>query len=147
VITPASTFWERLDFTAGPGHSTCKGDRYVKWADAYSLFVGVQLCEEPGRYKIYLSATREGEYDEIADTAGDGEDHCELVNPAFRIPNEDNIKSGGCSSCANDPAIDFDPPQEMVWSRADYGLPFTFGPMPRQNYYSSNWYECGVTVP
>jgi hypothetical protein len=36
---------------------------------------------------------------------GHGQDHCELVNPAFTIPNED-ITSGGCTSCSVGGVVD-----------------------------------------
>jgi hypothetical protein len=51
-------------------------------------------------YKLHLSATRDGSVLEIADDAGYGQDHCELVNPAFTIPDEDDIQSGGSTDCS-----------------------------------------------
>ena len=75
-----------------------------------------------GRYKIYLSTASTGIFYEVGDYAGNGQDHCGLVNPAFRIPNEDDITSGGCPRCAIDSLHVFSPPVgSQGWSRATFG--------------------------
>jgi hypothetical protein len=37
---------------------------------------------------------------QATDLAGHGQDHCELIQPGFQLPNEDDITSGGCLACA-----------------------------------------------
>ena len=58
----------------------------------------------------------------IADYAGHGQDHCELVNPVSTLPNEDDITSSGCASCSTGPLFDFI--GVPVYVRAVIGEPF-----------------------
>ena len=66
-----------------------------------------------------------GTCQEIGDTAGDGQDHCELVNPASTIPNEDDVKSG-CPACEVGPTVLSSP--EAVYSRRYFGECFALWP-------------------
>ncbi len=111
----------------------CQGARYVKYLPAYDKWVGVSLCS----------------FYEIGDYAGNGQDHCELVNPTFRIPNEDEITSGGCTGCSIDNTHVFSPPVGSTgWSRARFGEQFQLeASWPQYNLYTAQWYECGVSVP
>ena len=125
----------------------CAGDRYVRFLPAYNLWVGAILCS-PSQYKLFLSPAKDGTYYQIGDYAGNGQDHCEIVNPSFTIPNEDDITSGGCATCAVGPLIFSDPSLGPVYSRALFGDCFLFEPMwPQFNLYSVEWYECGVDIP
>ena len=126
----------------------CDGARYVRYSPQYEKWIGVSLCSAT-RYKIFLGENLNDTFYEIGDYAGHGQDHCELVNPQFRIPNEDDITSGGCSSCAIDSAHVFDPPVgSQGWSRASFGGQFTFVPSwPAFSLYTAQWYECGVEFP
>jgi hypothetical protein len=119
----------------------------VKYLPTYGKWVGVSLCSA-SRYKIFLGDDPQGVFYEIGDYAGHGQDHCELVNPSFRIPNEDDITSGGCSSCSIDSAHVFQPPVgSQGWSRARFGDPFRFeSSWPQYNLYTAQWYECGVDI-
>lgn len=136
--------WERLDFStlSTPG---CTGDRFVRHDDHYGVWVGAILCGSSKSYKLYMSATRDEPFLEIADYAGYGQDHCELVDPAFTIPDEDDIRSGGCTDCALGQLVD--PIGVPVYARARFGEPF-------ERVISQYWadltttsYSCGVAIP
>src|SRR5262249_42431137 len=52
---PPSQTWERLSFKVLDGiQSDCDGDRYVKYAPDYGVWVGAILCS-PTRYKLVMS--------------------------------------------------------------------------------------------
>lgn len=98
------------------------------------------------RYKIYLGESLNSTFHEIGDFAGHGRDHCELVNPKFTIPNEDDITSGGCKDCE----VKMGPWESRgsvpVYTRGRYGEPFKLQTWPKNNLYTSIWYECGVAI-
>lgn len=72
---------------------------YKRFDAAQGLWVGVVECSSPRGVRLFLSDPAEGDWRPATDGAGHGQDHCELVDPAFRIVNEDDITSGGCASC------------------------------------------------
>jgi len=145
--SPAPGPWEAYDFTFHPAQTACNGARFVRYFPGFSLWVGAILCN-PSRYKLFLSPTKDGTFYQIGDYAGHGQDHCELVNPNFTIPNEDDIKSGGCASCDVGPIIWSDPGLGPGWSRAVFGDCFAFeASWPQFNLHSTEWYECGVSIP
>jgi hypothetical protein len=149
--TPDSTSsgWRRYPFASPESVETpCTGDRFIKYSMTYSKWVGVSLCSAT-RYKIFLGDDPSSSFYEIGDYAGHGQDHCELVNPAFRIPNEDDVTSGGCVTCDIDSEHVFEPPVgSQGWSRAVFGEPFEFeASWPEFNLYTAHWYECGVRIP
>lgn len=150
VCNPAGdppTAWEAFDFTYQPAQTPCAGERYVRYMDEYGLWVGAVLCT-PVRYKLFLSPSKIGTFHQIGDFAGNGQDHCEIVNDAFTIPNEDDVQSGGCAACAVGPIIWSDPGLGPGFSRATFGTCFTFEPQwPQFNLHSTQWYECGVSIP
>ncbi len=127
----------------------CSGAEHVIHNAAYGVWVEVVLCS-PDRYDLLLGASQAGPFYKIGDTAGHGQDHCELVNPGFTIPNEDDINSGSCSTCAaagagsvvNIPEL-FETP---MYVRAHFGEPFELTPSAdRWGIHTSCWYECGVS--
>ena len=140
--------WTPFVFGSAQAQTLCSGARYVRYLPTYGKWVGVSLCSAT-RYKLFLGNSLDDTFHEIGDYAGHGQDHCELVNPNFRIPNEDDITSGGCSTCNIDSAHVFEPPVgSQGWSRATFGQPFTFvSSWPMYNLYTAQWYECGVSVP
>ena len=139
-----TTAWEQVNFpTYSP--AACTGQRYVRFDEKYGLFVGAVLCGDPKHYKLYLSDSVTRPFLEVADFAGHGQDHCELVNPAFTLPNEDDITSGGCADCAVGPVVDIN--GVPVYARANFGEPF-------QRVTARYWadltnpvYSCGVAIP
>jgi len=136
--------WERGSFTTQTT-PLCTGARFVRYDAHYNVWVGAILCGAPNRYKLYMSAARDQNFLEIADYAGHGQDHCELVNPAFTIPNEDDITSGGCADCAVGPLVDVI--GVPVYARARFGDPFQ---RVRSRYWAdltTTYYSCGVAIP
>lgn len=140
---PESAGWSAanlgLDAYTGP----CHGAQLVKYNPRYKLYVGAALCSAE-RYKLFLSAGPRGPFYEIADTAGNGQDHCELVNPSFSIPNEDDIRSGGCLNCEVSSVID--PIGTLAYVRARAGEPFSLVTTSDWGDLSTPWYECGVRI-
>lgn len=123
----------------------CTAAFYVRFDARYQKWVGVMPCN-PTRYKIMLGETKDGMFHEIGDFAGGGEDHCELVSPSFSLPNEDDITSGGCTSCRSQ--MTWERPGEVpVYSRSMFGDAFELRSWPEHNLYTSRWYECGVSIP
>jgi hypothetical protein len=141
---PVWTAWEQHDFASAPSSTPCNGERWVRFDSSYGVWVGAVLCS-PHAYKLFLSDTEDGTYYEIGDTAGNGQDHCELVSPSFTIPDEDDVTSGGCPACGTGPMVLSEP--EAVYSRGYFGQCFAFQPAWPANTYSVQWYECGVTIP
>jgi hypothetical protein len=136
--------WEKLAFTTHDPAS-CTGDRYVRHDEHYGLWVGAILCGDADHYKLYLSDARDQPFLQIADYAGHGQDHCELVNSGFTIPDEDDITSGGCTKCSVADLVDVI--GVPVYARAKFGDPF-------QRVTSVYWadlttssYACGVSIP
>lgn len=148
--TPGYEEWTAYSFADDVENSPCEGDRYIRFDEGYGLYVGVALCSST-RYKIYLGASPDGVFQQIGDFAGHGQDHCELVNPAFAIPNEDDITSGGCGACQT--SVEggewyMNPVGTQGYSRATFGAPFEFvSAWPEYNLYTASWYECGVAIP
>ena len=142
---PGAFDWSPGNFQVTGVATSCGGDRYVRFDEGYGLYVGAILCSA-NRYKLLLGETENGVFHEIGDYAGHGQDHCELVNPGFSIPDEDDVTSGGCVDCA---LGDFgNPVGGQGWSRGVYGEGFTFEPVwPQYNLYTVSWYECGATIP
>lgn len=100
--------------------ASCDGPRFVAMNERYGLLVGVEECEGGARFYLADPATRR--FLPATDTAGHGQDLCELVDPSFRIPNEDDITSGGCTECS----IGRNVPLEGVaaYSRSTFGQAF-----------------------
>ncbi len=139
-----SSSWEKGNFvTLTP--SSCNGTRYVRRDEKYGVWVGAVLCAGANQYKLYMSKTRNEPFLEIADFAGHGQDHCELVNPAFKMPDEDDITSGGCTSCAVGSLVDVD--GVPVFARARFGEPFQRVQARFWADLSTTFYSCGVSIP
>lgn len=136
--------WESVDFeTLSP--PSCDGPRFIRRDERYDVWVGAILCGDRDRYKLYMSEARTEPFLEIADYAGHGQDHCELVNPAFRIPDEDDITSGGCTDCEVGPLVDVD--GIPVYARARFGEPFELVQARFWADLTTTFYACGVAIP
>ncbi|MBX3227542.1 MAG: hypothetical protein KIT84_14400 [Labilithrix sp.] len=139
--------WRQYPFSMSDATTSgCTGGtRYVR-ATKFGMWVGVELCWST-RYKIYLSDSAAGTFYPIADGAGGGEDHCELVNPNLVMgPSDSSWAGSNCPSCANEMAWDH-PTGALVYTRSFFGDYFNLEAWPQYNLYTSRWYECGVAIP
>lgn len=136
--------WERFNFATLEAPA-CTGARYIRHDDHYNVWVGAILCGSSRSYKLYMSDSRDTSFLQIADYAGHGQDHCELVNPAFTIPDEDDIQSGGCTDCSVGQLID--PIDVPVYARAKFGEPFQRVTSRYWADLSTTAYSCGVAIP
>lgn len=135
--------WQPGDFlTLTP--PSCTGARFVRYDARYGAYVGAILCGAPSRYKLYMSRVRSDKFLEIADYAGHGQDHCELVNPAFTIPDEDDITSGGCTSCTLGDLVDIQ--GVPVYARATFGQEFERVTSRFWADLTTTFYSCGVAL-
>ena len=141
---PAPSGWQAADFQTYDA-AACTGARFVRYDDHYGLWVGAILCGSAERYKLYMSDDRNQPFLQIADFAGHGQDHCELVNPAFTIPNEDDITSGGCTACSVGNLVDVI--GVPVYARAKFGEPFQRVTSREWADLTTNSYACGVAIP
>jgi len=132
----------------GSCKTPCSGASHLLYNQKYSKWVKVVLCS-PARYDIFMGEQQSGPFYKVGDTGGHGQDHCELVNPAFTLTHEDYINSGNCPTCKlwsagsvqNIPWLWNTP---MYW-RSKLGDPFTFGTAQKSSIHTSCWYECGVS--
>lgn len=154
---PPPTGWTAYGFEHDTTTSGCAGGMtFVQYNAKYGKWVGAELCSAD-TYKLYLSATKGGVYAPIADDSGDGQDHCELVNPDFTIPNDDDITSGTCADCTNTPYEPWSWPGDLsVYVRGGFGQSFAFEKWlkwedpsgdPISPHITSSTYSCGVSIP
>lgn len=133
--------WEARTFDFPKDSLSCSGRQLIQHNDRYGKYVGIVLCNDRDEFRIYMSSHEGGPFLPITDTAGHGQDHCELVNPNFALPNDDNIKSGDCPSCDTSRNL----PLEYVdtWSRARLGNQFQQKHSGIWSYQTSRL-KCGV---
>jgi hypothetical protein len=118
----------------------CSGPTFRRFDARYGLWVGLVSCG--AGYRFYLSEEAGGPYLPAADGAGHGQDLCELVNPAFVLPYEDDISSGDCSGCSIGSNYSFVGGE--VYGRSAFGEPFTRTEAPAGGNYQSSVIACGV---
>ncbi|XP_077471834.1 target of Nesh-SH3-like isoform X2 [Stigmatopora argus] len=131
-VSGKDALWTQFPFKTD-SYSTCNGKQYVKrtW---YRKFVGVQLCNSL-RYKIYLSDSLHGQFYNIGDESGFGEDHCQFV---------DSFLDGKTGR----QVIADQLPSRSGFYRAVRQEPVRFGPMGRHSHVNYvSWYECGTPIP
>ncbi|KGL72727.1 Target of Nesh-SH3, partial [Tinamus guttatus] len=121
--------WTEIPFNSDT-YSECKGKQYVKrtW---YKKFVGVQLCNSL-RYQIYLSDSLTGQFYNIGDQRGHGEDHCQFVDSFLdgRTGQQDDL------------------PVKDGFFRAVRQEPVKFGKIGGETHINYVlWYECGTSIP
>jgi hypothetical protein len=128
-----TTYWsaEEMD---------CDGPSFRRFDAGYGLWLGLVSCGSG--YRFFLSETADGTYLPAADYGGHGQDLCELVDPSFLIPNEDDITSGGCSACAISTNYSFIAGE--VFARGAFGQPFTRGEAPSWGPYQSSVIRCAT---
>lgn len=118
----------------------CSGPTFRRFDARYGLWVGLVSCG--AGYRFYLSEEAGGPYLPAADGAGHGQDLCELLNPDFVLPNEDDITSGDCSGCSIGSNYSF--VRGEVYGRSRFGEPFTRAEAPAWGNYQSSVIACGV---
>jgi peptidoglycan hydrolase-like protein with peptidoglycan-binding domain len=143
-LPAAVTSWKKSVFSTYNNQQDCSGDKYIGYSQKYAAWVGAQLCEDNTKYKLYMSDSENGTYYQIADTGGHGQDHCELVNQSFTIPNDDEITSGTCKTCSL--GAMFDVQNEPVYVRSKIGENFTKAQSKYWGELTTKSYSCGVSI-
>ncbi|WP_437826897.1 hypothetical protein [Sorangium sp. So ce1153] len=135
--------WEAKPFALYPDEQTCLGDQWVRYDAGLGLWVGLTTCAID-ETRVYLAASPEGTFAAAADWAGHGQDHCELVNAAFTLTNEDDITSGGCTDCSTGPNL----PLEGLpaFARGNLGEPFSFVAVTPEWSHQVSRLRCGVQL-
>ncbi|HEU4535604.1 MAG TPA: hypothetical protein VFS00_15860, partial [Polyangiaceae bacterium] len=135
--------WQATPFALYPDEQTCVGEQWVRYDEGLGLFVGLTTCSNE-ETRVYLSTTAEGPFAAAVDTAGHGQDHCELVNAEFTLSNEDDITSGGCADCSTGPNL----PLEGLpaFARANLGEPFAFVESTPEWSHQVSRLRCGVPL-
>lgn len=133
--------WQAQPFALYPDEQACLGDQWVRYEAGLGLWVGLTACSSD-EARVYLSASPEGPFYAAADSAGHGQDHCELVNADFTLTDEDDITSGGCTDCSTGPNL----PLEglPVYVRPFLGQPFEFVAEAPFWTYQASRLRCGV---
>jgi hypothetical protein len=126
-----------------PDGQGCEGPSFVRWSSEQNLWVGVVSCDD-GAVRVYLAESEQGPFFPALDTAGHGQDHCELVAPGFTLGNEDDITSGSCSSCSTGPNL----PIEGLpgYARSQLGEPFVFVAETSPWSYQTSRLHCGCAL-
>ena len=112
--------WVTTSFDYPIDEASCHGAQRVRFDVVQELWVGVVSCGDDtfNQVRLYLS---DNEYDffPATDTAGHGQDHCELINDSFgRLRDEDDITSSGCTSCSTSSSLSLEgtPVFHRSWS-------------------------------
>lgn len=131
-------------FTVPHDELSCDGARYVRFDDVVGMFVGVVTCGSPDEVRVYLSENVDGPFLPAADSAGHGQDHCALVAPGFTLTNEDDITSGGCTTCGTSTNLPLE--GVSVWARAFLDEPFEFVATTPEWHFQTSRLRCGIDV-
>ncbi|XP_061182983.1 GRIP and coiled-coil domain-containing protein 2-like [Saccostrea echinata] len=131
--------WVPYNFSShSPIRNDCGGGKkYIRksfFGSSVVKFVGVQLCTNT-RYKIFLGPSKGGEFYDIGDKAGRGEDHCQFVGAT--IPDSN-------TTYKVDKKLAFftiDGYMREHWNEVpQFGKISTLQP-------TSAYYECGISIP
>ncbi len=141
-IEPTGTCFSDLtpaEFTVPADAQACSGQQFIRFVPEQDLWLGFVSCGD-GSARFYLAASESGPFFPATDTAGHGQDHCELVRSGFTLPNEDEITTG-CAECSTGMNL----PLEYVpaYSRANAGEPFTFTSKTGYWSYQASRIDCG----
>ena len=165
--------WEALEFVPNIYRYSCGSVtsykpgaeyRYVKYNEKFKLWMGIVLCVNSAtgepmntRYKLYLSNSKtgdttegsgKGKYFEATDTAGHGQDHCELLKEGFTIGYGDSITSGSCPECRIGDS--FQASLNQTYYRANINERFTlynFNDTSPWGKQASSWISCDTAIP
>ncbi|XP_037831876.1 target of Nesh-SH3 isoform X2 [Kryptolebias marmoratus] len=127
-----NAIWTQFPFKAD-AYSECNGKQYIKrtW---YRKFVGIQLCNSL-RYKIYLSDSLNGNFYNIGDQTGYGEDHCQFVDSFLDGKTGSRMMADQLQS-------------RKGFFRALRHEPVHFGEIGGKSHVTYvGWYECGTSIP
>jgi len=133
--------WQATKFDYPRDAQSCDGPQFVR-IDERGV-VGVVACGE-GAFRVYLTQDPLKSFIPVADMAGHGQDHCELLNPDFTISNEDDITSGGCAKCST--GVDLPLEGVTVYGRSNFGEPFELVKHTPEWSYQVSRLNCGVDV-
>lgn len=136
--------WTKTHFGTWDSALFCDGERFVRYDARYRKYVGVILCGSKWRYKIYLADAASGPFYQLGDYEGQGEDHCELVNPRFKLQSEADIQSGGCTSCEVNPSSRL-LTHSRGYFRSRYGERFEFEPYWHDRGQTAS-HACGIAI-
>lgn len=117
--------WAVASFAFPQDALSCSGPQLVRYDATAGLWVGVVGCAQ-GFLRIYLAPSASGPFVQATDLAGHGQDHCALIVPGWTLPNEDDITSGGCATCAT--SVNLPIEGAPTYARAFLGQPWTFYP-------------------
>lgn len=135
--------WVADSFVFPADALSCSGAQLVRYDAAYALWVGVVDCGG-GFVRLYLADDAAGPWLPATDLAGHGQDHCELLDPAFTLGHEDDITSGGCATCAT--SVNLPLEGQAVWARAFLGDSWTlYDPSGAWSWQTSQ-IACGVDL-
>ncbi|XP_006815447.1 target of Nesh-SH3-like [Saccoglossus kowalevskii] len=126
--------WTAFNFNYYNTWRLCDGDRYVKLS-GYDVgyYVGVILCDQ-SRYKILLSDTIDGEFYDIGDGAGTGQDNCEFIGGEFE-------------AWTVDPDY-YNAPSVIGFFRNQWGEIPSMGTIgTADSKFYGRWMECGLVIP
>jgi hypothetical protein len=126
-----------------PDEQSCDGPGFVRWSSEQNLWVGVVSCGN-GAVRLYLSESEQGPFLPALDTAGHGQDHCELLVPGFTLGNEDDIASGSCSSCSTGANVALE--GVPGYARSQLGEPFVYVPETSAWSYQTSRLSCGCSL-
>jgi TARSH-like protein len=135
--------WQAQSFALYPDEQACLGDQWVRYDEGIRLWVGLTTCSSD-ETRIYLSASPEGPFLAATDYAGHGQDHCELVNAAFTLTDEDDITSGGCADCST--GVNLPLEGVSVYGRGYLGEAFEFVESTPEWSYQVSKLRCGVEL-
>ena len=118
--------WRDEMFSYPDDGISCRGGVHqVRFDEQQQLWIGISRCGGGANTRLYLSFDG-AEYFPAVDTSGQGEDHCELIEPSWApLSDDQDITSGGCTGCALSGSRDV---TGAVFLRARSGEPFAYSP-------------------
>ena len=141
------TDWAIHPFDYPADEGSCAGLQLTRFDQRYGLWVGVTLCDGMGeQLRVYLNDIGpNAPFMPIGDTLGWGQDHCELINPQLEaLTLEEEISSGGCTSCSIEAPIDL--AGVAVFSRARWGERFSALLADEYDSFQSAQISCGFSL-
>ena len=76
-----------VSLSYGQCEAPCAGATRKIFNQKYQKWIKVVTCST-SQYDIFMGETESGPFFKIGDLAGHGQDHCELLNEDFTLPDE-----------------------------------------------------------